>query len=99
MMMTVEDCRRKSAQWLDQAQSASDPTTIASMRRAAEAWNRLSEQIEEANLRRPHSPGQMSRPGDLAGVRTAYPRDTVEVGDVLRERLQLSGEAPDDEAR
>lgn len=98
MMMTVEDCRRKAAQWLDQAQSASDPKTIASMRRAAEAWNRLSEQIEETNLRRPHSSGPMSQPGDSAGVRTAYPRDTVEVGDVLRERLQLD-EAPDDEAR
>lgn len=98
MMMTVEDCRRKAAQWLDQALSASDPKTIASMRRASDAWNRLAEQVEVANLRRLRSPGLMKRPADLADARTAYPHDTAQVGEALRGRLQLSDEASDDNA-
>ncbi len=97
-MMTVEDCRRKAAQWLDKAQSASDPTTIASMRRAADAWTRQGAQIEEANLRRPRSRDPMKRPVDLAKTQSAYPRNPVHVGDILRERLHLSDEALDDES-
>jgi len=96
-MMTVEDCRRKAAQWLDQAQSASDPKTIASMRRAADAWTRQAEQIEEANFRRPRGP--MKRPADLARPPAAYPRHPVDVGDDLRGRLHLSDEVPDDSSQ
>jgi hypothetical protein len=97
-MLTVEDCRRKAAQWLDKAQSASDPKTIASMRRAADAWTRQAEQIEEANLRRSRPPVPMKRPADLSEPRPPYPRDTLHVGDVLRERLHLSDEDFDDSA-
>jgi hypothetical protein len=95
-MMTVEDCRRKAAQWLERAQSTFDPKTIASMRRAADAWTRQAEQIEEADLRRPRSPDPIKRPVDLAKPRNPYARDPAHVGDVLRGRLHLSDDAPDD---
>jgi hypothetical protein len=98
-MLTVGDCRRKAAQWLDRVQSTSDPRTIASMRRAADAWTRQAEQIEGANLRRPRSPAPMKRPADLSQPRNAFPRDPVHVGDDLRGRLHLSDEAPDDNAQ
>ena len=98
-MLTVEDCRRKAAQWLDKAQSTSDPHTIASMRRAADAWTRQAEQIEGANLRQPRSPGPMRRPADLAQARSDYPRDPVHVGDVLRGRLHLGDDGPDNSAQ
>jgi hypothetical protein len=98
-MLTVEDCRRKAAQWLDRAQSASDPKTIASMRRAADAWTKQADQIDEANLRRPRLPAPMKRPMDLSEPRSPYPRDTLHVGDVLRERLHLSDEDFDDGAQ
>ncbi len=98
-MLTVEDCRRKAAQWLDGAQSASDPKTIASMRRAADAWTRQAEQIEEASLHRLRPPPPMKRPVDLSEPRNLHPRDTLHVGDVLRERLRLSDEDFDDSAQ
>jgi hypothetical protein len=98
-MLTVEDCRRKAAQWLDRVQSTSDPQTIASMRRAADAWTRQAAQIEEANLRQPRSPGPMKRPADLSQPRNDYPRDPAQVGDVLRGRLRLGDEAPDEDAQ
>ena len=97
-MMTVEDCRRKAAQWLERAQSTSDPKTIASMRRAADAWTRQAEQIEEADLRRLRSLDPIKRPVDLAKPRNAYPLDPAHVGDVLRGRLHLSNDTPDDSA-
>jgi hypothetical protein len=98
-MLTVEDCRRKAAQWLESAQAASDPKTIASMRRAADAWTRQAEQIEEVNLRRPRQPAPMKRPVDLSEPRNLHPRDTLHVGDVLRERLHLGDEDFDNSAQ
>lgn len=95
-MMTVEDCRRKAAQWLERAQSTSDPKTIASMRRAADAWTRQAEQIEEDDHRRPRSLDAIKRPVDLAKPRNAYPFDPAHVGDVLRGRLHLSDDTRDD---
>jgi hypothetical protein len=90
-MITVEECRRKAAQWLGEAQSASDPKTSASMRRASDAWTALAKQIELATLSSSaESPATVRRPADLAKPRNIY---TVEVGDVLRGRLHLSDEA------
>ena len=97
-MMTVEKCRRKAAQWLERAQSTSDPKTIASMRRAADAWTRQAEQIEEDDHRRPPSLNAIKRPVDLAKPRNAYPRDPAHVADVLRGRLHLSDDTRDNSA-
>jgi hypothetical protein len=90
-MITVEECRRKAAQWLGKAQSASDPKTSASMRRASDAWTTLAQQIEQATV--PLTPAPVRRPADVAKPRNIYSIDTVEVGDVLRGRLHLSDEA------
>lgn len=92
-MITVEECRRKAAQWLGQAQSASDPKTSASMRRASDAWITLAQQIEQATFRRPLTPAPVRRLADVAKPRSIYHIDTMEVGDVLRGRLHLSDEA------
>ena len=91
-MMTVEDCRRKAAQWLGKAQSAADPKTSASMRRASDAWTTLAQQIEHSAFPRPQSPAPVKRPADLAKPRSIYHIDNVHVGEVLRERLHLSDE-------
>jgi hypothetical protein len=90
-MMTVEDCRRKATEWLGKAQSASDPKTSASMRRASDAWTALAEQIEDAAFRRPQSPAPVRRPADLAKARNTV--DGAQVGDTLRERLHLSDDS------
>ena len=90
-MMTAEDCRRMAAQWLGKAEAASDSKTIANMRRASGAWTALAQQIEQAGFRRPQS-APVRRPADLANARNIYHNDSVEVGDVLRERLHLSNE-------
>ena len=95
-MLTVEDCRRKAAQWLGNAQSASDPKTSASMRRVSDAWTALAQQIEHAAYRRPQSSAPVRQPADLAKPRNTYHRDTAHVGDVLRGRLHLSDDASDD---
>jgi hypothetical protein len=92
-MITVEECRRKAAQWLGKAQSASDPKTSASMRRASDAWTTLAQQIEQATFRRPLTPAPMRRPADVAKPRNIYHIDTMQSGDVLRGRLHLSDEA------
>jgi hypothetical protein len=95
-MITVEDCHRKSAQWLGEAQSASDPEISASMRRVSDAWITLGQHIERDTFRRSGSPAPMRRPADLAKPRNIYDVDIVQAGDVLRSRLHLSDKAPDD---
>jgi hypothetical protein len=97
-MLTVEDCRRQAALWLDKAQTASDPKTSASMRRAADTWTRLARQMEDANLRGLRSTNSMERPADLGRSRNISHHDTVDVGDFLRDRLHLRDEATDDSA-
>lgn len=87
-MITEEDCRRKAAEWLGKAQTASDPKTGASMRRVFEAWNTLAQQIEHSAF--PHSPAPVRRPVELA--RYSSDIDSVHIGDVLRQRLHLSDE-------
>ena len=94
-MITVKECRGKAAQWLGKAQSASDPKTSASMRRASDAWTTLALQIEQATFRRPLTPAPVTRPADVAKPRNIYDVDSVQVGDVLRGRLHLSDELDD----
>jgi len=86
-MMTAEDCRRMAARWLSKTEGAADPKTIANMRRASDAWAALAQQIEQVDVSRPHPAVPVRRPADLAS-----PRNSVKVGDVLRERLRLSNE-------
>jgi hypothetical protein len=91
-MITVEDCRRKATEGLDKAQAASDPKTIATLRRASNAWEALAQRIEEADLRQ-HSHDLVRRPADLAKLPDNPSFDSVQIGDVLRERLRLSDDA------
>ncbi|MGA8864159.1 MAG: hypothetical protein WB444_10155 [Gallionella sp.] len=91
-MMTAEDCRRMVARWLGKAEAASDPKTIASIRRASGAWTALAQQIEQTGFPRPQSPAPVRLPADLAKPRNIYHVDSVQVGDVLRERLYRSDE-------
>jgi len=93
-MMTLEDSRRKAADWLGKAQSASDTKTSASMRRASDAWTALARQMEQAGISRPLSRIRVLRPADLAKPRNIHHIDSADIGDVLRERLRLS-ENPD----
>ena len=91
-MITVEDCRRKATEGLDKAQAASDPKTIATLRRASNAWEALAQRIEEADLRQ-HSHDLVRRPADPAKPPDNQSVDSVQIGDVLRERLRLSDDA------
>lgn len=79
--MTPEDCRRKAEQWSSAAEAASDSKTRASMRRASDLWMRFARQIQRDDLT-----SAQTRPRDLATPRV----DAVQVGDILRHRLQIS---------
>ena len=87
-MITAENCRGKAAELLGAAGAETDPKTSASLRRTAELWTALALQIEKdphtvrrrnADLRQSHQTGP--------GKANTY---TVQVADILRERLQLS---------
>ena len=95
-MMTVEECRRKAAEWLGKTQAASDPKTSASMRRASDAWTTLAQHIEHSAFSRLQSPAPVRRPADLAEPRKIGNIDTVRVADILRERLQLGVSSMDE---
>ena len=87
-MMTVEDCHRKTGEWLRAAEAATDPRTSRSLRRLSGAWATLAGQIEKD----PHTVRQ--RNAVLKKSHQAEPRkantDTAQVADILPERLQLS---------
>ena len=93
-MTTAEDCRRKAGQWLSAAQAADDPKTSASMRRVSDLWTLLGRQIEAfvppaADFETPvKSPAGY---GHAAKLRQTD-ADSLQVADVLRKRLRLSGE-------
>jgi len=89
-MLTAENCRSKAAELLGAAEAATDPKTSASLRRTAELWTALALQIEQDPYSRRHPPAAVRRPADLAEPRKTGNTDTVNVADVLRERLQLS---------
>jgi hypothetical protein len=84
-MMTAEDCRRKAAEHLQASQEASDQRTSQSLRRLSDAWATLAGQIEKD----PHTVRQWK----LKQSQQTEPRkvhtDTVDVANILRERLQL----------
>ena len=87
-MMTAEDCRRKAAEHLQASQEASDQNTSQSLSRLSDAWATLAGQMEKD----PHTVRQ--RNTALKQSQQTEPRkvhtDTVDVANILRERLQLS---------
>lgn len=89
-MITAEYCQRKAAEWVDKAEAASDPKTSASMRRASDAWTALARQVTQANFSRPLFHIPVRRPADLVKPRSPRHINTVEIGDILRERVHLS---------
>jgi hypothetical protein len=90
-MITADDFRKKAAEWLGKAEAASDPNTSASMRRASDAWAALAQQSERAALPLPRSAGPLKRPADLAKPRDSH-IDSVQIANVLRDRLHLNGD-------
>ena len=86
--MTAEDCRRKAAEHLQASQEASDQNTSQSLSRLSDAWATLAGQMEKD----PHTVRQ--RNTALKQSQQTEPRkvhtDTVDVANILRERLQLS---------
>lgn len=94
-MLTVEDCRKKAAQWLKAAQSASDPKTRLGLCRVAETWTRLAAQIAEHPLTLLPSPSSARRPADLLNRGELNGKSSLHVGDVLRERLNLTNGVDD----
>jgi len=86
-MMTAEDCRRKAAEHLQASQEASDQNTSQNLRRLSDAWATLAGQIEKD----PHTVRQ--RNTALKQSQQTEPRkvhtDTVDVANILRQRLQL----------
>ena len=84
-MMTAEDYRRKAAEHLQASQEASDQRTSQSLLRLSDAWATLAGQIEKD----PHTVRQWK----LKQSQQTEPRkvhtDTVDVANILRERLQL----------
>jgi hypothetical protein len=85
-MMTAEDCRRKAAEHLQASQEASDPNTSQSLRRLSDAWATLAGQIEKD----PHTVRQRKLKQSQQTEPHKANTDTVQVADILRERLQLS---------
>jgi hypothetical protein len=87
-MMTVEDCHRKTGEWLRAAEAATDPRTSTSLRRLSDAWATLAGQIEEEShtVRQRNAALKQSHQTERRKVNT----DTVQAADILRERLQLS---------
>ena len=85
--MTAEDCRRKAAEHLQASQEASDQNTSQSLSRLSDAWATLAGQMEKD----PHTVRQ--RNTALKQSQQTEPRkvhtDTVDVANILRERLQL----------
>ena len=86
--MTAEDCRRKAAEHLQASQEASDQNTSQSLRRLSDAWATLAGQIEKDphTVRQRNTALNQSQQTEPRNVHT----DTVDVANILRERLQLS---------
>lgn len=95
-MMTAEDCRRKAAECLRAAESASDPNTSQSFRRLSDVWATLAGQIEQDATRHRQSPPAMTRQADLLRPHKIGTAETLHVADILRERLQLTGSSIDE---
>jgi hypothetical protein len=87
-MLTAENCRGKAAELLGAAEAATDLKTSASLRRLSDAWATLALQIEKDlhTVRQQNAALRQSQQTEPPKAST----DTVNVADVLRERLQLS---------
>ena len=94
-MITADDFRAGAAEWFGKAGAASDPNTSASMRRASDAWAALAQQSERAALPLPRSAGPLKRPADLAKPRDNH-IDSVQIANVLRDRLFLNDDRPEE---
>lgn len=94
-MLTVEDRRKKAGEWLEAAQSASDPKTRLGLCRVADIWTKLAAQIAEHPLTLPPSPSSARRPADLLNRQELNAKSSLYVGDVLRERLNLTNGVED----
>jgi hypothetical protein len=86
-MITADDFRKKAAEWLGKAEAASDPNTSASMRRVSDAWTALAQQSERAAFPLPRSAAPKSRDSHI---------DSVQIANVLRDRLHLSDDRLED---
>ena len=86
--MTAEDCRRKAAEHLQASQEASDQNTSQSLSRLSDAWATLAGQMEKDphTVRQRNTALNQSQQTEPRNVHT----DTVDVANILRERLQLS---------
>jgi hypothetical protein len=89
-MLTAEACRKKAAEWLQRAQSATNPQTRSGLARVANEWAKLAEHAERHTpTLRPlgTSAGQSA---DVVGHQAIRPEAGAEVGELLRERLHLT---------
>jgi hypothetical protein len=83
-MMSAEDCRSKANTYRRAAQRTPDPDASLGWLELSDAWLALADQIDQrASVDKPSR-----RPVELAGQRR---NATLKVGDLLRERLALSG--------
>ena len=86
-MATPEDCRRKAQHWLREAEATSDAHTSAKMRHVSELWTELAEQMQRTS--------HLTRPRDLVARKVERRAASVEIGDFLRNRLQIGEPDPE----
>ncbi len=89
-MTRAEACRRKAKQWLNAAETATDTNTSDRMRHVSELWIALAQQIERTPSSVGHTRSELRRPIDLAKPKS------VQVGDILRNRLRLGDDGSDE---
>jgi hypothetical protein len=89
-VLTVEDCRKKAAKWLEAAQSASDPKTRLGLSRVADLWAKLAAEIAEHPLSRLPPPSPTRPLAKVLNRRDPNAQSSMRIGDVLRERLNLT---------
>lgn len=75
-MLTAADCRRKVAECVSAAETATDKKTRADFCRAAQAWVALAQQVERDSLHGPAA-ASIKRPADLL-QRTTPPADAID---------------------
>ena len=79
-MLKSDDCRKKAALALQDAEALRSPDARAAVRRVAAQWKALANQIEQDAAR-----SLPRRPADL--IRKV---DTADAADILRARLRLT---------
>jgi hypothetical protein len=91
-MLTAEDCRRKAEEWRSGASAVFDSNTGARMHHVANLWTVLAEQIERTPSSKQPAP-QTKRPMDAVNGHRAA---SIQIGDVLRERLRIGNDSSDE---